>query len=157
MSWYKTVKSINSRQYYYWQRTYRLGKQVKTENKYIGPVSGSRTSPAAPSTYSTSAPRTPEDVMKHFTPKPAAHIPDPIHPMDQALTGRMKILANALQRKTTPMQLALGILTGKKPRKSGIPAKRIIKDFANLPGQMVTGISSAKKSVTRWFLNILEK
>jgi hypothetical protein len=36
--WYKVTKRINGRFYDYWQRTYRVGKSVKTENKYIGPA-----------------------------------------------------------------------------------------------------------------------
>src|SRR5260370_28026256 len=39
MHWYRVTKRINSRLYDYWQRTYRVGKTVKTENKYIGPAS----------------------------------------------------------------------------------------------------------------------
>lgn len=38
-SWYKVIKTINGRAYDYWQRTTRVGKSVKTENKYIGPSS----------------------------------------------------------------------------------------------------------------------
>jgi hypothetical protein len=37
-NWYKVTKRINGRLYDYWQRTYRVGKSVKTENKYIGPA-----------------------------------------------------------------------------------------------------------------------
>jgi hypothetical protein len=37
-SWYRVTKKINGRLYDYWQRTYRIGKSVKTENKYIGPT-----------------------------------------------------------------------------------------------------------------------
>src|SRR5690349_14164122 len=36
-SWYKVTKRINGRFYDYWQRTYRVGKSVKTDNRYIGP------------------------------------------------------------------------------------------------------------------------
>jgi hypothetical protein len=39
-SWYKVTKRIHGRYYDYWQRTYRVGKSVKTENKYIGPSFG---------------------------------------------------------------------------------------------------------------------
>jgi hypothetical protein len=35
--WYRVTKRINGRLYDYWQRTYRVGKAVKTENQYIGP------------------------------------------------------------------------------------------------------------------------
>jgi hypothetical protein len=38
--WYKVTKRINGRSYDYWQRTYRVGKSVKTANKYIGPAFG---------------------------------------------------------------------------------------------------------------------
>jgi hypothetical protein len=66
-SWYRVTKRINGRLYHYWQRTYRAGKSVKTENKYIGPVANCSVS--APSTYSTTAPTTPEDVMvQYFSP-----------------------------------------------------------------------------------------
>ncbi|MCP3475068.1 hypothetical protein NLM33_32620 [Bradyrhizobium sp. CCGUVB1N3] len=37
-SWYKVTKRINGRLYDYWQRTFRVGKSVKTENRYIGPA-----------------------------------------------------------------------------------------------------------------------
>jgi hypothetical protein len=39
-SWYRVTKRINARLYDYWQRTCRVGKSVKTENKYIGPSFG---------------------------------------------------------------------------------------------------------------------
>jgi hypothetical protein len=38
-NWYKVTKRINGRLYDYWQRTFSVGKSVKTENRYIGPVS----------------------------------------------------------------------------------------------------------------------
>jgi hypothetical protein len=37
MPWYRVTKKIKGRLYDYWQRTYRVGKSVKTENRYIGP------------------------------------------------------------------------------------------------------------------------
>lgn len=37
--WYRVSKRINGRRYDYWQRTYRVGASVKTENRYIGPSS----------------------------------------------------------------------------------------------------------------------
>jgi hypothetical protein len=37
MGWYRVTKKINGRFYDYWQRTFRVGKSVKTENRYIGP------------------------------------------------------------------------------------------------------------------------
>lgn len=36
-NWYRVTKRINGRFYDYWQRTYRVGNSVRTENKYIGP------------------------------------------------------------------------------------------------------------------------
>lgn len=39
--WYKVTKRINGRLYDYWQRTFRIGKTVKTENRYIGPARAS--------------------------------------------------------------------------------------------------------------------
>jgi len=36
--YYLTIKKINGHRYYYWQKTRRVGKQVKTLNKYVGPV-----------------------------------------------------------------------------------------------------------------------
>lgn len=42
MDWYRVVKTIKGRRYHYWQKTYRVGKQVRTLNKYIGPVDGIR-------------------------------------------------------------------------------------------------------------------
>ncbi|SRR6266545_2840985 len=38
MDWYRVTKKINGRFYDYWQRTYRVGRSVKTENRYIGPA-----------------------------------------------------------------------------------------------------------------------
>lgn len=38
--WYRVTKKIYRRRYDYWQRTYRVGASVKTENRYIGPSSG---------------------------------------------------------------------------------------------------------------------
>jgi hypothetical protein len=66
--WYRVTKKIHGRLYHYWQRTTRVGKSVKTENKYIGPAEGR---PAlGPSTFSASAPMLPEDVMgQYFSPK----------------------------------------------------------------------------------------
>ena len=82
MPWYKVTKRINGRLYDYWQRTYRVGKSVKTENKYIGPAgSGSRSSSGTTHTatkfetvpLTTSQPPPPaaaqlahENVMSHF-------------------------------------------------------------------------------------------
>src|SRR5262245_34456283 len=37
MPWYRVTKKIKGRLYDYWQPTYRVGKSVKTENRYIGP------------------------------------------------------------------------------------------------------------------------
>lgn len=36
-NFYKVTKKIHGRYYDYWQKTYRVGKRVKTLNKYIGP------------------------------------------------------------------------------------------------------------------------
>jgi hypothetical protein len=41
MQWYRVVKTIRGRKYLYWQKTYRVGKQVKTLNQYIRPYDGS--------------------------------------------------------------------------------------------------------------------
>ena len=38
MGWYQVVKTIKGRRYTYLQRTYRAGGQVKTENRYVGPL-----------------------------------------------------------------------------------------------------------------------
>ena len=38
MQWYVVKKHINGHYYWYWQKTYREGRQVRTLNKYIGPV-----------------------------------------------------------------------------------------------------------------------
>ena len=39
MGWYQVVKTIKGHQYLYEQRTWREGKHVRTENRYIGKVS----------------------------------------------------------------------------------------------------------------------
>lgn len=46
MEWYLVIKTINGKQYYYKQKTYRVGKHVKTQNIYVGPVGFGR--PAMP-------------------------------------------------------------------------------------------------------------
>lgn len=38
MEWYRVVKTVNGRKYLYDQKTYRVGKQVRTLNRYIGPA-----------------------------------------------------------------------------------------------------------------------
>lgn len=38
MKWYQVTKRINGRLYLYWQRTKRVGKSVRTVNRYIGPA-----------------------------------------------------------------------------------------------------------------------
>lgn len=35
---YIVVKTIKGKRYRYWQRTYRSGGKVKTENRYLGPL-----------------------------------------------------------------------------------------------------------------------
>src|SRR5262245_15828555 len=94
---YKVVKTINGHRYLYWQRTKRVGKAVKTENRYIGPAAGSPSSTpstVSPSTYSTTAPRTPEDAKKYFTPtqKPVTSA-ETADAMDKILQRRQEILA----------------------------------------------------------------
>ena len=36
MNWYRVTKTIRGHKYDYWQKTYRVGRSVKTINKYIG-------------------------------------------------------------------------------------------------------------------------
>lgn len=38
MQWYLVIKTIKRNRYYYYQKTYRVGRQVKTLNVYYGPV-----------------------------------------------------------------------------------------------------------------------
>jgi hypothetical protein len=45
MNWYRVTKTIHGRQYYYWQKTRREGKHVRTENRYIGPADGTPSEP----------------------------------------------------------------------------------------------------------------
>ncbi len=40
MGWYQVVKTIKGHHYEYLQRTWREGKRVRTENRYIGPADG---------------------------------------------------------------------------------------------------------------------
>jgi hypothetical protein len=68
MGWYRVTKKINGRFYDYWQRTYRVGKAVKTENKYIGPASRSAAPALCSPTYSMTAPRIPEEVITQLNP-----------------------------------------------------------------------------------------
>jgi hypothetical protein len=87
-NWYRVSKRINGRLYDYWQRTKRVGRSVKTENKYIGPASSGITTnrnqinellgkqnPEIPSTptvtaesVSPTAPYTPEEALPQLTP-----------------------------------------------------------------------------------------
>jgi hypothetical protein len=57
MSWYRVTKKIRGRLYDYWQRSIRVGKQVKTENRYIGPTSAviaaGSTTPDTPVEFAT--------------------------------------------------------------------------------------------------------
>jgi hypothetical protein len=77
-NWYKVTKHINGHYYDYWQRTYRVGKSVKTMNRYIGPASRES---SLPSTFSNQYERT---VGEHgiylakadYTPPP----PEPVEP-----------------------------------------------------------------------------
>ena len=46
--YYLTIKMINGHRYYYWQKTRRVGKQVKTLNKYVGPVVAYPVVPGSP-------------------------------------------------------------------------------------------------------------
>ena len=38
MGWYKVVKTIKGHRYVYEQRTWREGKHVRTESRYVGPA-----------------------------------------------------------------------------------------------------------------------
>ena len=40
MGWYKVVKTIKGHRYIYEQRTWREGKHVRTESRYVGPADG---------------------------------------------------------------------------------------------------------------------
>ena len=42
MEWYLVIKTIHGHQYYYKQKTYRVGKRVRTQNIYVGPVRNGR-------------------------------------------------------------------------------------------------------------------
>ena len=42
MQWYLVIKTINGHQYYYKQKTYRVGRSVRTQNIYVGPVRNGR-------------------------------------------------------------------------------------------------------------------
>ena len=53
MEWYRVVKTINGRRYLYWQKTYRVGRSVKTLNKYIGPATGAVSAFAPPASGSS--------------------------------------------------------------------------------------------------------
>jgi hypothetical protein len=68
-SWYRVTKKINGRLYDYWQRTKRVGKSVKTENKYIGPAACAPS--IAPSTYSITAAVIPEEAIYKLVPSTA--------------------------------------------------------------------------------------
>ncbi len=95
-NWYRVTKRINGHLYDYWQRTYRVGESVKTENRYIGPVRAQLNAPAdrnvtavsaipSPATscnsgipfarssaaVSATAPHTPEEAVYQITPSTA--------------------------------------------------------------------------------------
>jgi hypothetical protein len=56
MPWYRVTKKIKGRHYDYLQRTYRVGKSVKTENRYIGPSTKSGFTTSAASAASNREP-----------------------------------------------------------------------------------------------------
>ena len=55
MGWYRVVKTIKGHRYVYEQRTWREGKRVRTENRYIGPEGGDGRA-AGGSSVTTTAP-----------------------------------------------------------------------------------------------------
>jgi hypothetical protein len=40
MEWYRIIKTVKGRRYYYRQKTWREGKRVRTKSEYLGPVDG---------------------------------------------------------------------------------------------------------------------
>jgi hypothetical protein len=40
MGWHRVVKAIKAHHYLYDQRTWREGKKVRTESRYLGPADG---------------------------------------------------------------------------------------------------------------------
>ena len=40
MGWYRVIKTIKGHRYIYEQRTWREGKHVRTESRYLGPADG---------------------------------------------------------------------------------------------------------------------
>ena len=69
-NWYRVTKKIHGRFYDYWQRTYRVGKSVRTENRYIGPSSTYMPRTVAPQVEisSPTRPYTPEEAIAFITP-----------------------------------------------------------------------------------------
>ncbi len=47
MGWYKVVKTIKGHRYVYEQRTWREGRHVRTESRYVGPADGEAPSGSA--------------------------------------------------------------------------------------------------------------
>ena len=45
MRWYRVVKTIKGHPYVYQQRTWREGKRVRTESRYVGPAAEERSKP----------------------------------------------------------------------------------------------------------------
>ena len=133
MNWYQVVKTINGRRYLYWQRTYRVGKAVKTLSRYMGPLqpaSGQarQSSPVRadqarrlnPSTYSSTAPTLPEDVLgMHFQPMS----PDERKPQNiRELKGKRKTIlqnveyfdAGAFSQVQDELDYAVALKTNKE-------------------------------------------
>ena len=64
MGWYRVVKTIKGHRYIYEQRTWREGKHVRTESRYVGPandgiplgpIAGDRPRPMKRATQDTAA------------------------------------------------------------------------------------------------------
>lgn len=95
MSWYTVTKTIKGRRYLYLQMTYRVGKQVKTKNKYLGPASskGASFGFGAPSNLPIAETKTPKPRTRRYA-RPA--------PIKRARVGTKaykKYLAKSIRRR----------------------------------------------------------
>jgi hypothetical protein len=86
MDWYQVIKTIRGRRYLYWQKTYRVGRKVKTLNEYIGPAGSSSGAIGGAAAQSVSLPQSTYSAIAPMTPE---HVKD-LFPKQQPETGRHK-------------------------------------------------------------------
>ena len=98
MGWYRVVKTIKGHRYVYEQRTWREGKRVRTENRYIGPEGGDgRAAGGSPVTTTPRFPAVPtrliEQTFRELTNHADIPLPPPI--LAEGRHGKILVEKNA--------------------------------------------------------------